>query len=182
MKILNIHATLPFNKSLIKKIKIKNFKVVATIQYLEQIKQYFPKAKQILGCSKLKKANTYLYIGTGKFHPLRLTKYAKEVYILNPETEQFYKLRKKPEKTKLAKFYSANNYGILVSTKPGQYKLNQAIKIKNKLKKPAYIFLTDNINTLEFENFPQINCWINTACPRIEHKKIINLEDLPIKI
>ena len=63
MKVLNIHTTLPFNKSLIKKIKIKEkFEVVTTIQYLKQIKQHFPKAKQILGCSKLKKSKTYTHL------------------------------------------------------------------------------------------------------------------------
>lgn len=188
MKVLNIPTALEFNKNLFKKIKIKNFEVVTTIQYLKEIKKHFPRAKQILGCSKLKKANTYLYIGTGKFHPLRLTRYSKNIYILNPETKQFYKLPqseitnyKKFSKGKLNKFYAAKLYGIIVSIKPGQYNLKQAIKLKSKLKN-SFIFLTNNVNTKEFENFPKIKLWINTACPRIEHKNIINLEDLPIKI
>ena len=188
MKVLNIHATLEFNKELLKKIKIKEkFLVVTTIQYLKEVKKHFPKAKQILGCSKLKTAN-YLYIGTGKFHPLRLIKYSKNIYTLNPETKQFKKItsqeiqtHKKQQKGKLIKFYSAKNYGIIVSTKPGQYKLKQAIKLKNKLKN-SYLFITDNINKTELENFPQIDCWINTACPRIDYKNIINLEDVPLKI
>jgi len=190
MKILNIPATIEFNKTLLKKIKIpQKFQVVTTIQYLKQVKKYFPEAKQILGCSKLKKANTYLYIGTGKFHPLRLTRYAKNIYILNPETKQFYKLPqnevtnyKKQLKGKLIKYHSANNYGIIVSIKPGQYNLNKAIKLKSKLKKPSYIFITDNVETNELENFQNIDCWINTACPRIDYKNIISLEDLPLKI
>ena len=189
MKVLNIPATLEFNKNLLKKIKIPNkFEVVTTIQYLKEIKKHFPKAKQILGCSKIKKSNTYLYIGTGKFHPLRLIKYTKNIYILNPETKQFYKLSqneitnyKKLLKGKLNKFYAAKSYGIIVSTKPGQHNLKAATQLQTKLKN-SFIFLTNNVNTKEFENFPQIKLWINTACPRIEHKNIINLEDLPIKI
>jgi diphthamide biosynthesis enzyme Dph1/Dph2-like protein len=38
-------------------------------------------------------------------------------------------------------------------------------------------------NTLrenELENFPDIDIFINTACPRIEYKKVINIEDLKI--
>lgn len=188
MKVLNIPATLEFKENLLKKIKIKNFEVVTTIQYLKQIKKYFPKTKQILGCSEFKKANTYLYIGTGKFHPLRLTRYSKNIYILNPETKQFYKLPNqeiinynKQLQGKLNKFYATKSYGILVSTKPGQNNIKQAIKLNKKLKN-SYIFITNNININEFENFPQIKLWINTACPRIEHKNIINLEDIPIKI
>ncbi len=189
MKTLFIPTTLPFDKKLFKKIKIKPERVVTTIQYLEQIKKHFPEAKQILGCSKLKKASNYLYIGTGKFHPLRLIKYTNNIYILNPETKQFYKLSnkeiqiyKKQLKGKLIKYYSANKYGLIVSTKPGQNNLKKAIKLQSKLKKPSFIFITNNINTKELENFPDIDCWINTACPRIDYKNIINLEDLPLKI
>ncbi len=188
MKTLFLPATLKFNKELFKKIKIKNFKVVTTIQYLKEVKKHFKNAKQILGCSKFKKTNTFLYIGTGSFHPLRLTKYSKNIHILNPETKQFYKLEqseiqtyKKQQKGKLIKFYSSKTYGIIVSTKPHQYNLKTAVKLKNKLKN-SFIFLTNNIEEEQLQNFPQIQCWINTACPRINYKNIINLEDLPIKL
>ncbi len=190
MKTLFIPTTLKLNKEILKKINIKgSFEVVTTIQYLDEVKKYFPKAKQILGCSKLKKANNYLYIGTGKFHPLRLAKFTKNIFILNTDTEQFYKLsqeeidnQQKLIKGKLIKYYSANKYGIIISIKPGQYNLDKALKLSSKLKKPSYLFLTDNVNLNELENFQDIDCWINTACPRIEGKSIINIEDLPLKL
>ena len=37
----------------------------------------------------------------------------------------------------------------------------------------------NTLNELELENFRKVDIWINTACPRIEGKNIINLEDLP---
>lgn len=185
MKTLYIHATLKFNKELLKKIKIKEkYEVVTTIQYLKEIKKYFKNAKQILGCSVFPKKQTYLYIGTGKFHPLRLAKFAKNIYILNPETKQFYKseskeieLYNKQLKQKQKIFLMSKNRGILVSTKNGQYHLNTAKKLAKKLK--AKIFLFNTLQEYELENFPQITCWINTACQRIEGKNIINAEDLP---
>ncbi len=189
MKVLYMPAELKFNKQLLKKIKInEKFKVVTTLQYLKEIRKYFPKAKQILGCSNPEKFSAYLYIGTGKFHPLRLARFTDNIYILNPETGQFYKLSKEEIiqyknslKSKLIKYYSAKKYGIMVSTKPGQYNINKALKLSLKLKN-SYIFISNDISVSELENFPDIDCWINTACPRIEHKNIINLEDLPLKI
>lgn len=185
MEILHLHAKLRFNKELLKLIKIPaKYKVVTTIQYLKEVKKYFRDAKQILGCSDLKKADTYLYIGTGQFHPLRLIRFAKNVYILNPESRKFCKLQeqeisnyKKQIKGKQMKFLNSRNKGILVSTKPGQYNLRQALRLSKKLK--AKIFLFSTLQQYELENFPKINCWINTSCKRIQGKNIINLEDLP---
>ena len=85
---------------------------------------------------------------------------------------------KKQNKGKLIKFYSANKYGILVSTKKGQRKLNEARKLQRKLRN-SYIFIFNNLDTKELENFPDIDCWINTACPRVEYKNIINYQDIP---
>jgi len=45
----------------------------------------------------------------------------------------------------------------------------------------SYIFIFNNFNENELENFPNIDFWINTACPRIDSKNIINLENLPDK-
>ena len=51
-------------------------------------------------------------------------------------------------------------------------------ELRKKLKN-SYVFICDNIDEGEFENFPGIDIWINTACPRIDGKNIINAEDLP---
>ena len=73
----------------------------------------------------------------------------------------------------------SDKIGILVSTKPGQYNLNQALKLKKQLKKESYIFIFNKFEDFELENFPHIDFWINTACPRIEAKNVINARDLP---
>ena len=33
--------------------------------------------------------------------------------------------------------------------------------------KKFYVFITDNVSFSDMENFNFIQCWINTACPRI---------------
>ena len=152
---------------------------------------------QILGCDlsageKINsKVDAFLYIGDGRFHPLGLAmKTSKDVFSFNPLNNHFSKIKKdeinnhkKTLRIKKIRFISAENIGILVSTKPGQNKLKKALQIKNKLEKKdkkCYIFCFDTLNLNELENFPFIEFWLNTACPRIEDdsKKIINFEDI----
>ncbi|UZE93619.1 MAG: diphthamide synthesis protein [Candidatus Pacearchaeota archaeon] len=173
--------------------------LITTIQHtnsLEKIKAFLEKHKkkviigkskflekgQILGCnvkaaiSIQDKVQAFLYIGSGKFHPLQLALATnKPIYIYNPLTNQFSKLKtedinkaKARKKGQKLKFLSAQTYGILVSIKPGQNKLKQAMELKKKLekqKKKAYIFTFDTLDINQLENFPKIQCWINTACP-----------------
>ncbi|MBS3163692.1 diphthamide synthesis protein [Candidatus Woesearchaeota archaeon] len=183
----------------LKKVDIKGkIGLVSSIQFLDQLKKAQKLLKnsviigQILGCNikiaeKYKnKVNSFLFIGSGRFHPLYLAiKTKKPVYIANPDTNEFSRIEESDIqdyenklKGKLSKFYAARSYGILVSTKPGQYEIKKAELLRKKLDN-AYIFICDNINEGEFENFRGIDIWINTACPRIEGKNIINLEDLP---
>ncbi len=199
MKTLFIPAKGKLDIEKIKEIKIKNkFGLLSSVQYLHylpEIKKYFKSSViggQVLGCNiknalKIKsKVKSYLYIGSAYFYPTEIAlKTNIPVYIYNPLTEKLSQVSqpeieavKKQNKGKLIKFYSADKYGILVSTKEGQNKINEAINLQKKLKN-SYIFIFNNLDTKELENFPDIDCWINTACPRIEYKTIINYQDIP---
>jgi len=171
--------------------------LVTTIQYLHQVKNLdIPNSifiGQILGCNTSKaeklasQVDCFLYIGSGEFHPLEvLLKIGKPTFTLNPETNQFSQLdpkilemSEKKLKGKLIKFYSAETIGILVTKKPLQKDLISALKLKKQLNKKSYIFFFDNLNELDLENFPNIDFWVNTACPRIESKNIINISSIP---
>ncbi len=200
MKTLFIPAKSKIDISkVLKKVKIKGkIGLVTTAQFLHQL----PKAKkvlkssiiagQILGCNasvaeKIKnKVDVFLYIGSGKFHPIEVAiKTNKPVYIANPNTNEFSRIseeeikkKKRNQKGKLLKFLASEKIGILVSTKPFQYNLKKALILKKKLKKDSFIFLFNTLNIEELENFPDIGCWVNTACPRIEGKNIINVENV----
>jgi len=185
-----------------RKLKIKgDFCIIATLQYEKQAKELARILKKqyagvVLGCNIdnalkfAKDVDRFLLIGSGKFHALRVAlKTNKEVIIYNPETDFITKITrkdlenyKKKLKGKQARFLAANTIGILVSIKQGQFNYSQALSIKEKLEKlgkECYLFLFDTLHKLELENFPFVGCWINTACPGIEGKNIINLEDLP---
>lgn len=198
MKKLFIHAKSNLDISpVLKKIRIKEkLGLVTTIQHLHKLKQakkILPNSTiigSILGCRFNKalkaKVNAFLFIGSGKFHPLELAlQTKKKVYTANPYTNELSQIkkeeiekRKKQIKGQQIRFLNAKKIGILVSTKPGQCNIKQAVQLQKKYKN-SYLFLFNTLQEKELENFPQIDSWINTACPRIEYNKIINIKDLP---
>jgi 2-(3-amino-3-carboxypropyl)histidine synthase len=199
MKILYIPTISKIDLNEIRNINIKEkIGLVTTIQYsnyLKDIKKIIKNsiiAGSILGCdiSAAKKISnkidSFLFIGTGKFHPIKLAAdLNKSVYIFNPENNSLYSITqeeineyKSRKKGSYMKYLNAEKIGILISIKPGQYNLQKAIQFKKKSKKQNYLFLFNILNPLELENFPQIQSWVNTACPRIEYKNIINIQDL----
>jgi len=146
------------------------------------------KIEQVLGCSKIKPKATLLLIGSGRFHAVNLAiSSGKPVYIYDSGKLEIIKQEeidrfKRIEQGKLSKFYASDNIGLLVSTKPGQNKLKQAELVIKQLRqkykeKKFYLFLTDNINLGEIENFP-IDMFLNFACPGLEldSHRILNYE------
>ncbi len=207
MKMLFIEAkykgNIELGKGTIDKLP-ENIGLVTTVQFAEQLKDikkqlekqnkkiFIGKGKQIyegqiLGCDissaeKIKdNIDCFLYIGSGQFHPLALTKTKKKIFTFNPLTKIFKELSKqeienylKRRKGAYLKYLSSKNIGIIVSTKPGQKKLKEAIELKEKLGKKgknSYIFIADDIDVNQLENFPFIDCWVNTSCPRIVEDK-----------
>lgn len=153
-------------------------------------------AGQVLGCdvSAAEKINgevdCFLYIGDGKFHPAEIAlKTRKPIFTFNPFNNKLNKINKKEieliekrRKAAYSKFLYSKNIGILVSTKPGQNKLKQAIDLKNRLKgKNCYILIFDTLGINELENFNFIDCFVNTACPRIVDdvgKAVVNINEI----
>ncbi len=199
MKRLYIEARTEVDLSkILKKIKIKekDIGIITTVQFEHEVRKIKdPKlifGGSILGCNvnnalKIEKnVDAFLFIGSGDFHPLALKQFKKPIYIANPLTNKFSKISEKElerlekqKKGKLLKYYSAKKVGIIVCTKPGQNLFHRAIKLQENLKKQSFLFLCNDVDPSEFENFPDVDMWINTACPRIEHKNIINMSDLP---
>jgi 2-(3-amino-3-carboxypropyl)histidine synthase len=148
---------------------------------------------QILGCNvsaadKINdKVDAFLLLSSGRWHGLMLAKFRKPVFICNGEkTErlseediQKFNLKKK---SALARFFSEDKIGILVSTKPGQYNLKAALILKEELErkgKKAFLFVADTFNLLELENFG-LKIYVNTACPGMffDSSNIINILEI----
>lgn len=167
---------------------------------------------QLLGCdcnySNLnlqEEVDAFLYIGDGKFHPLALL-YAqrdrpedvhkgvqdwKEVICYDPRGKMTIIGKKEIEmrlnryRGSLMKFLSAQNVGVIITVKPGQQQLKAALMLEKKYPaKRFYYFLDDTISLGQLENFPFVDVWVNTACPRISfdegvmfRKGVVNLRD-----
>jgi 2-(3-amino-3-carboxypropyl)histidine synthase len=201
VKVLYIESKLKDKEFILSPLEIKKLPKSIYLAYSIQYKSIAEKIKkqlissnikitkfsQVLGCSKIKTSDPILLIGAGRFHAINLYLQTPKIYLLEGNTiidipSKDIELLKIRLKTSLIKFLSANNIGILVTTKPGQENLDIAIELKKRITKKgkkAYIFISNNIDLAQFENF-NIDSWVNTACKGLANDlpEIINIEEL----
>ena len=194
----NIGHLKPFNR-------IGLFSTIQHLPYLEELARYLENrgkdvfvGGQILGCdikNALKvsgKVDCLVYVGSGRFHPTAvLMETEKTVFVLNPEEKSLTHITVKDKKNlikrkkgRISRASEASVYGILVSTKKGQYNITISWNLKDKLEKKgkkAFVFAGEEItpqNVLAFN----VDCWVNTTCPRITEdffeKPVINPAEL----
>ncbi len=136
---------------------------------------------QVLGCdagavtNAAGKADAIVFVGEGNFHALAID-IAKPVFVIHPKSgqirqinEDIERLRKKRKGAILAAV-DAKAFGILVSTKPGQFNLILAEKMKKELEalgKRAEILVCNEISASALNNFMSFECYVVTACPRL---------------
>ncbi len=193
----------------------KKIGLVTTVQHvgqLQEIKKFLERngkrifvgkgtrakyAGQILGCDFEAAARVerdvdcFVYFGGGAFHPLGMRVH-KPVLAVDPFSggvrwmdEEIKKLEKR-RKFSMMRAAEAKTFGILVSTKLGQFVLARAQKIKKILERKgrrAVILVSNEINQDALRNFRSFDCYVNTACPRIVDdyerfdRPVINYED-----
>ncbi|MBI3033926.1 diphthamide synthesis protein [Candidatus Woesearchaeota archaeon] len=133
-----------------------------------------------------------LFVGTGKFHPRGIFDSKKRLFIYDPVNRQFLEVdRKDAEREELKKkagyirFLHATEIGVIISTKPGQLHNRAAEALKRVYPdKNFYLLVCDTIDFTELQNFTFIDCFVNTACPRLMEdydkfpKPMINAEEL----
>jgi 2-(3-amino-3-carboxypropyl)histidine synthase len=150
---------------------------------------------QVLGCSTdTIAAPAFLFVGEGLFHPQALA-YANEapVHLYDPVSEKIGMIdrseierRQQKRQAGIKTFYTVKHVGVLLSTKSGQKDTIAVQKLREQYPdKVFYTFLGNTIDLAELENFPFIDIWLNTACPRIGYddiykteKPLINAEDV----
>ena len=151
---------------------------------------------QTLGCDVPELGDEFdcaLFAGTGLFHPKALLMATdKPVFTLEPENGAVqlldHELVKRMQGRRLAalkKFYSSDRIGVLVTIKTGQERFLTGMKLREKFPdKTFYILAFDTLDFSQLGNFPFVECFVNTACPRImdDHDKfekpVLNLEDV----
>ena len=136
---------------------------------------------QVLGCnfSSIKNldAEVYLFVGSGNFHPLGIYLFTKSpVLAIDPYGGTIKSMAEYADKilrirfARIIKSQSVKKWGILVSSKEGQYRMQLAKKIKGMLKDEgmeSYIIVLDNINPDVLLPYTDLKGFVVTACPRI---------------
>lgn len=136
---------------------------------------------QVLGCNfssiKNLEAEVILFIGSGNFHPLGIRLFSNTpVLAIDPYNNEIRKMDEYADRilrirfARITKARSANKWGIIVSSKEGQYRMNLAKEIKKTIEEngmEAYIILADNINPDILLPYLELEAFVVSACPRI---------------
>jgi 2-(3-amino-3-carboxypropyl)histidine synthase len=140
-------------------------------------------AGQVIGCdysnaiSIAKDVEAFLFIGGGVFHALGVAlSTSKPTIVADPYDNAAFSVDKEAEKIFKQRWASieearkGKNFAVLVGLKPGQKRLEEALDIKQKLEengKTAYLFAAKEITPEALMEFPTVDAFVNTACPRI---------------
>ncbi|MBQ2636064.1 MAG: diphthamide biosynthesis enzyme Dph2 [Methanobrevibacter sp.] len=136
---------------------------------------------QVLGCnfSSIKDLDVeiFLFIGSGNFHPLGINLFSNTpVLALDPYNSEIRPMDDYADRilrirfARITKARSAKKWGILVSSKEGQYRMKLAKEIKKTLedsKMEAYIILVDNVTPDVLLPYLDLDAFVVSACPRI---------------
>ena len=136
---------------------------------------------QVLGCnfSSIKDldAEIILFIGSGNFHPLGIQMFSNApVLAIDPYNNEIRKMDEYTDRilrirfARITKAKSAKKWGIIVSSKEGQYRMTLAKEIKKTLKDhgmEAYIIMADHINPDILLPYMELEAFVVSACPRI---------------
>jgi len=187
---ISLAGTIQFTKSL-KAIASQLQETGKEINFLTG--EHSKEVGQVLGCDvialssmkNLEAQRTVLFIGDGLFHPkaLLLANPSARVYLFNPYTKNLTQLDsnevtplEKKKRAGLTKFLVSTHIGVLYSMKRGQRPHRSLDPIyRTYPDKRFYRFLADTIDFNELENFTYIECWINTACPRIAYDDTVRV-------
>ena len=136
---------------------------------------------QVLGCnfSSIKEldVDVILFIGSGNFHPLGIKLFSSApVLALDPYNSEIRSMDEYADRilrirfARITKARSARKWGIIVSSKEGQYRMILAKELKKILEEhemEAYIILADNINPDILLPYMELEAFVVSACPRI---------------
>ncbi len=140
-------------------------------------------AGQVIGCdfsnakSISKGIEAFLFIGGGRFHALGVAlatgkptiiadPYEKKALPIHDEIKTILKRRW----ASICETKEAERIAILVGLKSGQKRLGEAMELKEKLEKigkRATLLAIREITPEGLMQFPDIDAFVNTACPRV---------------
>jgi len=166
----------------------------------EQIKY----AGQIIGCNYSAmeeiedKVDVFLLIGS-MFHALGASlTLRKNVILADPYQNRIVDMKEEKRKelgrrwAAIAEAKQKTNFGIIISTKFGQFRFEEAKRAKRMLReadKRGTLLLSSDISPEILEEFSGFDAYINTACPRLSiddadrfRVPLLSVEDVEIMV
>jgi len=138
---------------------------------------------QVIGCdysnavSIAMDVDAFLFIGGGQFHAIGVAlSTSKPTVIADPYDNTAALVDKEAEKilkqrwAHVQEAKKAKIFAVLVGLKPGQKRLEEALQLKEKLEKEGkttQLFALKEITPEALMEFPSVDAFVNTACPRI---------------
>jgi 2-(3-amino-3-carboxypropyl)histidine synthase len=138
---------------------------------------------QVSGCnysnvkSIVDEVEAFLFVGGGMFHALGIAlSTSKPTFIADPYDNRAFAINDEAQKILKKRWacieeaQGAKAFGVFVGLKPGQKRLDQALSVKalaEKHGKAAYLLAVREITPETLLEFPSIDAYVNTACPRI---------------
>ncbi len=138
---------------------------------------------QVIGCdySNVKSivgdVEAFLFVGGGRFHALGVAlSTLKPTIVADPYEKRAFSVDEEARKILKQRWASieeakgAKTFAVLVGLKPGQKKFEEALILKEELQKAgkkAHLFAVRNITPEALMNFPEVDAYVNTACPRL---------------
>ena len=140
-------------------------------------------AGQVTGCnytnvkSVADEVDAFLLVGGGRFHALGIAlSTSKPTIVADPYEGRAYSVSDEAQKTIkqrwacIAQSAQAKVFGIIIGLKPGQLHLEAGARIKEAIEKQgksAHLFALKEVTPEALSEFPTIDVYVNTACPRI---------------
>ena len=144
---------------------------------------------QVIGCDfgnaqfVSDKVEAYLFVGGGRFHAMGVAlATGKPTVIADPYEKMAYPIQDQARRIimqrwgNISEAKEAKSFGVLISLKSGQMRLRAAMDIKEKLEQnglKATLFALREVTPSALMQFPSIDAFVNTACPRL------SLDDAP---
>jgi 2-(3-amino-3-carboxypropyl)histidine synthase len=138
---------------------------------------------QVIGCnysnatSIAKDVEAFLFVGGGRFHALGVALSTfKPTIVADPYEGRAFSINKDAEKIVKQRWASieeakkAKTFAVFMGLKQGQKRLEEALNLKKKLEekgKDVCLFSVREITPEVIMEFPTVDAYVSTACPRI---------------
>ena len=186
-----------------KKVTKKIIAILFKSDDMRQIKHI--EEMEVLGCEREKikevgkKVEAFMVVSPGLFYGLGPAIWTdRETYIIDLYKQQVVNMRKYAKKYlsliayNISKIKDADNIGVIIVLKSGQFNFRTAMNLKRKIEKlgkRVYLITMEELTPEKLRYFIDIDLFIQTGCPRISidnldifDKPVLNVEQALIAL